>query len=786
MQQQNRILETVSSPEGLTRVSALMSAESFSHRTAVADRVCKAFGFSDARGRQQRAGCLKALRALDAKGCIALPAPRHRGGGGQPRGLGQAVAAPSGVPDRVNDVEDLVLILVSSAEQRRVWNELMAREHPQGAARHVGAQVRYLILSRHGCLGAFGFAASALMLAARDRWIGWDPALREQQLHRVVAMSRFLIRPGVRCHNLASKVLGMCLRRLADDFARRYGYSPLLVETFVDSSCHAGTSLKASNWILVGETCGRGRFAPAGVQVPVKSIYMYPLQPAWREQLGLATREPIPALGPGEGLDRAQWAEQEFGGAPLGDVRLSRRLVKSVTVQADAPMASFPSAAQSDKALVRGYYRLIDQPDDSQLTPANILAPHRARTLGRMQGQEVVLCLQDGTDLNFAEHPGCAGLGLISKNKGAAGTLGLHMHSTLVVNGAGIPLGVPHIQYEAPDGQAEKNKPLEQRKTNRWLRGLQQCAEFADQLDGVRPVAVMDREADVFDLFAEQHRLGTVDLLVRAKHNRSLGKDLPKLFDAVQAKPVQAHLEMHVARSSARRGTRRQKARAGRKAREAKLALRWCAVQLPVPSKSSCKGPGPLQLSLVRVCEESAPENLEPLEWFLLTSLPVTSRQQALKILAWYRLRWRIEDWHRVLKSGCKVEYLGHRTGERIERAVTINAVIAWRLTAMTLLGRDTPELPADILFSDIEIIALEDFAKDRKLPPPDNLGRAVLTMAMLGGYLNRKRDSPPGHAKLWEGYTRLATTAQTYERLLRLDRTSDFYKRLRPDNTCG
>ena len=115
MQQQNRILETVSSPEGLTRVSALMSAESFSHRTAVADRVCKAFGFSDARGRQQRAGCLKALRALDAKGCIALPAPRHRGGGGQPRGLGQAVAAPSGVPDRVNEVEDLVLILVSSA-----------------------------------------------------------------------------------------------------------------------------------------------------------------------------------------------------------------------------------------------------------------------------------------------------------------------------------------------------------------------------------------------------------------------------------------------------------------------------------------------------------------------------------------------------------------------------------------------------------------------------------------------------------------------------------------------
>ena len=120
----------------------------------------------------------------------------------------------------------------------------------------------------------------------------------------------------------------------------------------------------------------------------------------------------------------------------------------------------------------------------------------------------------------------------------------------------------------------------------------------------------------------------------------------------------------------------------------------------------------------------------------------------------WYKLRWRIEDWYRVLKSGCKVEYLGHRQGERIERAVTINAVIAWRLTLMTLLGRDTPELPADTLFTEIELAALEDFAQDRRQLPPDNLGRAVLTLAMLGGYLNykRKQYAVPGHKVMWEG----------------------------------
>ena len=242
----------------------------------------------------------------------------------------------------------------------------------------------------------------------------------------------------------------------------------------------------------------------------------------------------------------------------------------------------------------------------------------------------------------FRGAPGLRGLGYIGKNKGSAGTLGLHMHATLVVNGEGVPLGVPQIQFETPDGKAEKGKPLERRKTYRWIRGLRECAELAGQLAGVRPVSVIDREANVFALFA----------------------DGPKLFDWVRAEPAQGRLQMHVARLSARRASRGQKGSAAREER----------------------------------------------------------------VLEWYKLRWRIEDWHRVLKSGCKVEYLGHRQGERIERAVTINAVIAWRLTLMTLLGRDTPELPADTLFTEIELVALEDFAQDRRQLPPDNLGRAVLT----------------------------------------------------------
>ena len=781
MYQQHCIRETLTSEAGAARVAALMAAESFPSRTAAGRRVCEAFGFRDARGGLQQAGCVKALRVLEAAGRIALPEPLNRGGGRGPRDLGEAIPAAEGVPDRVEAVEGLRLVLVREEGERRRWNGLMAREHPRGAVRHTGAQLRYLIVSAHGTLGGMGFAASALALAARDRWMGWEERTRKRQLHRVVGMSRFLIREGVECRNLASKALGMVLGRLGEDFQQRYGYRPVLVETFVDEGEHAGTSLKASNWIRVGETAGRGRFAATDGKVAVKAIYLYPLAEDWREQLGLVEPEPIQPLGCGEGLDREEWAENELGGARLGDERLSRRLVRSASVQAEAPMGSFSSAAQSDKAMVMGYYRMIDQPADSQVRPENILAPHRARTLRRMQGKEVVLCLQDGTDLNFAEHEGCRGLGLIRKNQSGSGTLGLHMHSTLVVDGEGVPLGVPQIQYEAPEAGGPKRKPAGERKTRRWVEGLRECARLASELEGVRPVSVMDREGDSFELFVEQRRLGTVDLLVRAQHNRRLGRQLPKLFERVRAARAQAGMEIEVGRRSGRRATGQQKAGEKREARLARVGLRWRRVELAPPRNSDFTKEAPVRLNLVHVREDNAPEGVRPLEWFLLTSVGVKSSREAKQVLEWYRLRWRIEDWHRVLKTGCKVEYLGHRSGDRIERAVTIKAVIAWRLMAMTLLGRERPELPAEVLFSDMEILALKDFAQDRRLSLPDNLGATVVTLAMLGGYLNRNNDPPPGHQKIWEGYVRLATMAETYERLIKLNRTSNLYERLRP-----
>ncbi len=287
MNTQNQIKRVLSEPTSIAHVRELLENNEIGYRTELAELVCEQFGFYDLRGYSQRSGCLKALRELEAGGHFVLPAARTGPRRRSARRLSQPVACPVEVPDQAGEVQGLELVLVSEPEQMRLWNELMIEEHPQGAGPLVGRQLRYLIGSEHGWLGGVGFAAPALQLADRDRWIGWDTEGRRSYLHVVVGMSRLLIRPSVHCHNLASKVLSLAMGALPEDFERRYGYRPWLVESFVDTSRYDGACYRASNWIAVGQTKGRGRqdrFKRFGLSR--KAIYMYPVEPDFRKRLG--------------------------------------------------------------------------------------------------------------------------------------------------------------------------------------------------------------------------------------------------------------------------------------------------------------------------------------------------------------------------------------------------------------------------------------------------------------------------------------------------------------------
>ena len=367
-----------------------------------------------------------------------------------------------------------------------------------------------------------------------------------------------------------------------------------------------------------------------------------------------------------------------------------------------------------------------------------------------------MLCIQDGTDLNYNQLDKCIGLGVLSKNQTGAKTRGLHLHSTFVLSTEGLPLGLLQAQFWAPEPKSETDTrapasvPIEEKKTFAWIEGLRTCVELDKQLPNTRQINVLDREADFFELFDEQRKTHKVDLLVRSKHDRVIDDEGGHLFESVRDSPTCGEMVIQVQRQSTRTKKSKQQAKPGHVQRSATVALRYKEIELRPGAHQKDKAP--IKLTVVHVQETTAPKDDEPVEWFLLTTCDVSSPEQAQQILRWYCLRWRIEDWHRVLKSGCNIEKLQHKTAERLKRTIAINLVIAWRIMLLTLLGRQCPQLAAEVLFSDLEIQVLVANSK-KKLTQPLLLGQAVRMVAQLGGYLGRAKDRPPGHQLMWQGY---------------------------------
>ena len=755
---QSQISRTLRGEAAHSRIVAILSQEEFDSRRALGRRICEEFSFVDALGRLQVAGCLKALASLAERSSeIVLPVPRGGVVDNRPRQLAVDIPEPVEVPSHPAGIGALDVRLVSTASERALWNTLIAREHPHGMTTFAGCQLRYLVGSAHGWLGAAGFSAAALRVSARDRWIAWSEEQRRDHLDRVVCLNRFLIRPSVRCPHLASHVLGRILRRLPRDFDAGYGFRPWLVESFADAG-YDGTCLRAANFLCVGKTAGRGRQDREKRRgKTVKTVFLYELARNWRRKLGVPWVDHAPALEPGEGLNASDWAANEFGGAPLGDTRLSARLVKSVGLLAAYPGQKINANSASDRTAINAFYRLIEMPAESAVSVGNILAPHRERSVQRIRGQRTVLAIQDGTDLNFATRPGCDGLQVVGRNQTGAKSLGLHMHATLAVTDTGLPLGVLRLGFDPVKNRSGAKET--RRKTRRWLDGFTDIARAVREVGGrTRVISVCDREADCFELFDAQRRSPRVDLLVRARHDRVLGAGQPKLFATMSGGTPGGRIDVEIDGLTARPKSSRKKARPARRKRLANCELRFRRIALPATEIT--EGAGPVTLSAVHIVETTPPEDEDPVQWFLLTTLKVGSAKEAAEIVGFYLQRWRIEDFFRVLKSGCRIEFLLFRTAERLQRAIAINAVIAWRIMVMTLLGRQVPDCEPQLMFADHELDFLQDYALENDLAPPERLGDAVRLVAHLGGYRDRKHDPDPGNQIMWHGQTRLSSAA--------------------------
>ena len=261
-------------------------------REEIARQVCERLSWYDRLGRKKIMSCKVALLRLDRLGLIKLPPPRNRNGNGKRFNFTDipiCEVPKSRVVYPVGELRGLRLESVKDSKASRLWNALIGKYHYLGYTPLPGAQQRYIIKWDSGILGAVGFSASAWKLKPRDSWIGWDSLTREKLLHLIVNNSRFLILPWVRSKNLASKVLSICTQRVQEDFSNCYGYRPVLLETFVETGRFAGTSYKAANWIYLGKTKGRGKLDRYNKHsLPVKDIYVYPLERNFRTVLGVS------------------------------------------------------------------------------------------------------------------------------------------------------------------------------------------------------------------------------------------------------------------------------------------------------------------------------------------------------------------------------------------------------------------------------------------------------------------------------------------------------------------
>lgn len=739
-----RIRETVFSSPDITR-------------RRLSQMVCEWLDWRHHDGRLKEMNCRAALLKLNRGNLIDLPQA-------QPTDFSRSIEDYEGVTwptlkSTLPELGKVKMVLVSGQDKAlsRLWWQMMQAHHPLGGGPLCGAQLRYLIKSEAGWLGGLSFSAAAWRLKARDEWIGWDESMRNRGLSKIVGNSRFLILPTVAVPNLASHVLAEALRRLPIDWCSRYGQEPVLVETFVDPSHYEGTCYRAANWIEVGQTQGRGRQDRAcKAKLQAKKIFVFPLRDDWQVILcegavptRVRTSAPCPSV--------VDWAEEEFGNCQLGDARLTERLKVMARDFFAQPTANLPQVCGS-RAKTKAAYRFLDH---EVTTLETILQPHYEATGKRITREAVVLAVQDTSELDYSVLKETEDLGPIGNH--SDGALGLLLHDTLAFNLAGTPLGLIDIQCWRRDpveiGKRTKRKGLtiDDKESSKWLKSYRATAKLQERCPGTMLVSVGDREADIYELFYEAtfvHPSGP-KLLIRAVQNRRVDSEHRYLRSMLEHQACAGIQILKIPRKS------------NRPAREAHLEVRFAKVTLKAPQgKKMPNEQKPQDIVMYAVLAKEINTTVkEPLEWLLLTTVPVESLEDATERLAWYTKRWGIEVYHRTLKSGCRIEDRQLCTADRLESCLAIDLVVAWRVYHMTKLSREVPEASAEVCFEEYEWKALMIYT-DRKKPlpaQPPTLREAVHRVAGLGGFLGRKCDGNPGTETIWRGLDRLSGIADMY-----------------------
>jgi hypothetical protein len=452
------------------------------------------------------------------------------------------------------------------------------------------------------------------------------------------------------------------------------------------------------------------------------------------------------------------WVENEIEECAFPDERLKTRFGKLLSQLGEKVGSALPAACQ-DWAATKAAYRFFG---NSRVNESIILAGHFAATQSRIAASHgPILILHDTTEFSFQrKRPEAIGKTRVlpSARIGAKPITrcGLLMHSSLAVTTAGKPLGLTAVKFwtrqKFKGANALKGRgkyggkhsvnatriPIEQKESVRWLENLRQSTLLANP---DRCIHIGDRESDIYELFCLAKEECT-HFLVRTCVDRLAGTGNTTIARKMKREPIQGTHEIEVFDAQ-------------RQAVSVTLQLRYSQMTVHPPIGKHTKYP-PLSLTVIHAWEHGQPRGRKPISWKLLTDLPVENLESAVEKLDWYAQRWKIETFHKVLKSGCRIEDARLQTAQRLTNLIAVFCVIAWRVFWLTMVNRTNPRTAADKVFTDTELMILNHLSDDPERPSCKNVAHYVRAVAKLGGYLARKNDGPPGNAVLWRGLARL------------------------------
>jgi hypothetical protein len=441
--------------------------------------------------------------------------------------------------------------------------------------------------------------------------------------------------------------------------------------------------------------------------------------------------------------------QEEFATLDLNSSRLEKRFVRTMETLAGQPDKSIWFSGEN-RAEAKAIYRMLG---NDKLDREEILRAHREAAVRRMaQSETTVLAVQDTTSLNHNTQKKMEGIGYIGNDK----TLGVNIHSCLAVTADGLVLGLlaqSSYNREPPrdDGRThdgKKTRLLEEKESFRWVQTL--GAGTVDVPEEAHIVTVCDREGDMYELFDEAVRTGR-PFPIRIAQNRKTVENT-KILDEIREKPCAGKVKATIPRNSRRSLKERE---AIPQIRHHRFEIKRPALLNKVKHLQAAR-----KVNVIHVKEEQQDQNLEPVEWFLMTDEAVENAETAYEKALWYMQRWKVEQFHHVLKSGCTVEKLQERSMEKTTTLVLMYSIIAAAIMNITFIARIHPHLPCTVCFEEDEWKTLYCTANKTKKPPeePYTIAEAVIYLSCLGGPKRAPSDGPPGVKTIWIGLDKLNT----------------------------